>query len=97
MPERDDYPWVRITGAATTIVVGAASKLICINVSAVGGQVIAYNAATSATASTSSVIGGVASSAIVGTYLSGGKKLSTGLTVVTFGASTDVTVVYATA
>ncbi len=97
MPVRDDYEFVHIAGAATTVIVGSACKLICVDVNTAGGLATVYNAATSLTASTTNTVGALGSGIIAGVYLEGGKKLATGLTVVTLGASTDITVVYANA
>lgn len=97
MPQRDDYEFLHINTAATTIVVGAACKLININVNTIGGTVTVYNAATSATCTTTNVVGVIVSSAAVGTYLAGGKKLGSGLVILTGAAAGDITVTYATA
>lgn len=97
MPVRDDYEWVHISGAATTIISGVACKLINVSINTFGGAITVYNAATSATCSTLNIVGAFASSTIAGVYLSGGKKLATGLIVVTVGASTDLNVPYANA
>jgi len=98
MPNRDDYEFAHITGAATTVIIGAACKLICVNINtaSASGLISVYNAATSATSLASNAVGIIGTSVIAGAYLRGGMKLATGLTVVT-PASSDVTVVYATA
>jgi len=93
---RDDYQFVRIAGAATTVVAGVAARLIRITVNTTGaGTITAYNAATSAT-STSGVVGAVLKSSIVeGTY-EYNCVFPNGITVVTGAAAQDITVIYAT-
>lgn len=96
MPARDDYEYVHINNAATTIVSGVACKLIRITVNTTAAGVTSiYNAATSATASTTNAVGLLKSSVVEGTYHYG-TKLATGLIVVT-GSASDITVVYANA
>ena len=97
MPTKDDYEWIRIASATTIVVVGAACKLINVCVNTFGGTISVYNAATSATALSSNLVGVISSSTIPGVYLRGGKKLGTGLVVVTGATAGDITVTYATA
>ena len=97
MPTKDDYEWVRISTATTTVVVGAPCKLININVNTYGGEIKVYNSSASVGTVSSMLVGVIASSSAVGTYLIGGKKLGTGLLVVTGAAPGDITVTYATA
>lgn len=99
MPQRDDYEFVHILGAATTVISGVACKLINVSINTPGGSVSVYNAATSVTASSSNTVGIVASGTIAGVYLSDGKKLATGMVVVTGAgnAAQSTTIVYATA
>ncbi len=67
------------------------------NVNTISGTVTVYNAATSAACATANIVGVIASSSAVGTYLIGGKKLASGLVVVSTAAAGDLTVTYATA
>lgn len=92
---RDDYLFTHIAGAATTVVVGAAARLLRITVNTTGaGTITAYNAATSAT-STSGVAGAILKSSVVeGTY-EYNCVFPNGITVVTGAAAHDITVVYA--
>jgi len=93
---RDDYEFVNIISAATTIVSGVACKLIriVVNTTAAGTTTI-YNAPTSAASQSTNTVGKLPSSAVVGDY-DYGVKLAGGLVIVT-GASSDLTVVYANA
>lgn len=96
MPIRDDYEFVHISGAATTVISGVACKLIRVVVNTTAASAInIYNAATSATSTTANVVGVLKASIVEGDY-DYMTKLATGLTVVTLGAS-DITVVYANA
>lgn len=97
MPIRDDYEFLHVASAATSIVVGAACKLIAINVNTTAaGAVNVYNAATTLTCSSTNLVASLKASIAEGTYLAQGKKLATGLVVVTLGSS-DITIVYANA
>lgn len=96
MPVRDDYLYQHISGSATTVVTGAACKLIRIVVNTTANAATTvYNAPTSAL-STSGVVGAVLKANIVENSYDYGIKFSSGLTVVTAGAS-DLTIVYANA
>lgn len=96
MPVRDDYEYAHISGAATSIVVGTACKLIRIIVNTgAAATTTFYNAPTSAL-STSGSVGGILKSGVAEGDYEYGIKLAAGLTVVTLGA-TDITVVYANA
>lgn len=93
---RDDYESVHIAGAATTVVVGAAARLIRVVVNTTGaGAITVYNAATSLT-STSGVVGAVLKSNVAEGDFDYGVVYPTGITVVTGAAAHDITVVYAT-
>lgn len=92
---RDDYPFVHIAGAATTVVIGAAARLIRITVNTTGaGTITAYNAASSAL-STSGVVGAILKSSIVENTYEYNCVFPNGITVVTGAAAQDITVVYA--
>lgn len=93
---RDDYEFVRISGAGTTVVIGAAARLIRIVVNTTGaGTIIPYNASTSAQ-STLGVAGAVLKSNVPENTYEYGVVFPNGITVVTGAAAHDVTVVYAT-
>lgn len=93
---RDDYTPTHISSAATTIIAGVAAKFctIVVNTTA-AGAITVYNAATSATCSSSNVVAILKASIAEGDY-NYFTKLSTGLIVVTAGSS-DITVVSGTA
>lgn len=96
MPVRDDYEYVHISGVATTVIAGVATKLIRVNINTTANGVITmYNAATSLTCSTTNTVGAFKASVLEGNQ-EFGVKLATGLTIVTLAAS-DITVVYANA
>ena len=96
MPTKDDYEFVHISSAATTVVVGAACKLKRLTVNTTTtGLIIMYNSATSLGCLTTNAVGTLPASATVGTY-DYEIKLGSGLVIVTLAAS-DITAVYATA
>lgn len=93
---RDDYTFTHIASAATTVIAGATTKFATITVNTTAaGTITIYNAATSATCSSSNVVAVLKSNVVEGSY-DYYTKLSTGLVVVTAAAS-DVTVVWGTA
>lgn len=92
---RDDYLFTHIAGAATTVVIGAAARLIRVVVNTTAaGTIIPYNAATSLTA-TSGVAGAVLKSNVAEGDYDYGVVYPNGITVVTGAAAHDITVVYA--
>jgi len=95
-PVRDDYKYLHIAAASTNVVVGTACKLVRITVNTTAASIVnVYDAATSATSTTSNLVAALKASVVEGDY-NYGVKLGTGMTVVTLGNS-DITVVYATA
>ena len=96
MPVRDDYEYVHISSAATTVVASVPCKLIRINVNTTANATTSiYNASTSSTSTSATAIGVLKANIAEGNQ-EYGVKLATGLTIVTLGAS-DLTVVYANA
>lgn len=96
MPTRDDYEFAHIAAGATTVVIGAACKLIRVTVNTTAaGAITVYNSPTSLAASSSNAVAVLKSNVVEGPY-DYFVKCASGLTVVTAAAS-DITVVYATA
>jgi hypothetical protein len=93
---RDDYTPTHITTVTTTVIAGVATKFISIVVnSTAAGTITVYNAATSVTCSSTNAIAVLKASVAEGDY-NYFVKLSTGLIIVTAGAS-DITVTSGTA